>query len=54
VESKNKKEKSGLLEKAIYFLVICAYAIAGYSVISEFITDKDKYFKINDPMSDVG
>ena len=51
---KNKKEKLDLLEKVLFFLAICSCAIAGYSAISEFINDKDTYFIVENPMSDVG
>lgn len=43
-----------LLERALLFLVICSCAIVGYSEISEFINGKDKYFIVENPMSDVG
>lgn len=51
---KNKNEKPNLLERTVVFLLVCAFAMAGYSLISEFISEKDKYFKADDPMSDVG
>lgn len=51
---KNKKEKLDLLEKVLFFLAICSCTIVGYSAISEFINDKDNYFIVENPMSDVG
>ena len=51
---KNKKERLDLLERVLFFLAICSCAIAGYSAISEFINDKDNYFIVENPMSDVG
>lgn len=54
MDLKNKKEKTGLLERIVIFLVGCACAVAVYSLMSEFISDKDKYFIVENPMSDVG